>query len=96
MCFVAVGTHVLSSHPALASFPLTLPCPTGPMPHAHPQGLTHISQERAELRTMLCRWVPAFAKTLMCHLRRDRDLYQELQVRGHACRRQPGLSLLPA
>jgi hypothetical protein len=29
---------------------------------------------------MLCRWVPAFSKTLMCHLRTDRDLRKELDV----------------
>jgi hypothetical protein len=29
---------------------------------------------------MLCRWVPAFSKALMCHLRRDKSLRQELQV----------------
>ncbi|KAI8467194.1 MAG: Bestrophin, RFP-TM, chloride channel-domain-containing protein [Monoraphidium minutum] len=42
------------------------------------QGLTHIGQEQQELRAMLCRWVAAFSRALMCHLRRDRDAREEL------------------
>lgn len=34
------------------------------------------------LREMLVRWVPAYSRALMCHLRKGEDLEQELQVRG--------------
>ncbi|GAB4817996.1 hypothetical protein N2152v2_005042 [Parachlorella kessleri] len=42
-------------------------------------GLAWIPKERTKLRAMLCRWVPAFGKTMMCHLRRDEDLEKELK-----------------
>ena len=45
------------------------------------QGLAYISPEQAPLRAMLCRWVPAFSKALMCHLRKGQDLRREVQVR---------------
>ena len=48
-----------------------------------PQGLAWIPEDRPakeQLRGMLCRWVPAFSRALMCHLRRDADLERELQV----------------
>ncbi|GAB4823046.1 hypothetical protein N2152v2_010092 [Parachlorella kessleri] len=43
------------------------------------QGLAWIPAERAGLRDMLCRWVPAFSKALMCHLRKGEDLSKELE-----------------
>ncbi|GAB4817593.1 hypothetical protein N2152v2_004639 [Parachlorella kessleri] len=42
-------------------------------------GLTYMPAEQAELRVMLCRWVPAFSKTLMCHLRNEHEPAKELQ-----------------
>ncbi len=44
------------------------------------QGLAYIPEEQTELRDMLCRWTPAFSKTLMCHLRNENEPAKELQV----------------
>ncbi|PSC75582.1 UPF0187 chloroplastic [Micractinium conductrix] len=42
-------------------------------------GLAWIGDDKRELRSMLCRWAPAFSKTLMCHLRKGEDLREELE-----------------
>ena len=34
---------------------------------------------------MLCRWTPAFSRSLMTHLRKGEDLREELKVRGGVC-----------
>lgn len=46
------------------------------------QGLVWIPQDKPHLREMLCRWVPAFSKCLMCHLRKGDDLKLELETVG--------------
>ncbi|GAB4816433.1 hypothetical protein N2152v2_003479 [Parachlorella kessleri] len=43
------------------------------------QGLAWIPEDKPELRAMLCRWVPAFSKSLMCHLRPGEDIRKELE-----------------
>ena len=43
------------------------------------QGLAWIPEDRAQHREMLCRWVPAFSRVLMCHVRRHGDPVRELQ-----------------
>ncbi|GAB4818998.1 hypothetical protein N2152v2_006044 [Parachlorella kessleri] len=42
------------------------------------QGLAWIPNDRPEMKDMLCRWVPAFSKALMCHLRPGEDAAKEL------------------
>lgn len=63
---------------------LTTEChaPSCSLPDPLPQGLTYFPDDKMELKDMLCRWTPAFSKTLMCHLRKDNDLGEELRVRG--------------
>jgi hypothetical protein len=43
------------------------------------QGLAFIPEGLLQHREMLCRWVPAFSRTLMCHVRKDGDVARELQ-----------------
>ncbi|GAB4816315.1 hypothetical protein N2152v2_003361 [Parachlorella kessleri] len=43
------------------------------------QSLAWIPEDRAQHRDMLCRWVPAFSRVLMCHVRRHGDPERELQ-----------------
>jgi predicted membrane chloride channel (bestrophin family) len=45
------------------------------------QGLTYIPRDQPHLRAMLCRWVPAFPRALMCHLRKDSDFAAHLKAR---------------
>ena len=51
---------------------------TATINHNKPQGLTYIPPEREDLRAMLVRWTPAFARALLCHLRKDGDFRAEL------------------
>ena len=60
-----------------------------------PQGLTYIPETDPELRAMLCRWGAAFPRALMCHLRKDSDLEQELQASGKFTMRFTRVSLDP-
>lgn len=46
------------------------------------QGLTWFPAGRPDLRDMLCRWVPAFSRALMCHVRKGSNVEKELQVGG--------------
>ena len=46
------------------------------------QGLSYFPAEAVELKAMLCRWVMAFSRTLMCHLRKGSDVAAELKVRA--------------
>jgi hypothetical protein len=55
-------------------------CPASPAL----QGLAWIPNDRPEMKDMLCRWVPAFSKSLMCHLRKGEDIAKELAVGGGA------------
>ncbi|KIY95575.1 hypothetical protein MNEG_12386 [Monoraphidium neglectum] len=43
------------------------------------QGLSYIPDDRQDLRDMLCRWTPAFSRSLMTHLRKGEDLREELK-----------------
>lgn len=43
------------------------------------QGLAWIPSSQSALRSALCRWVPAFSKALLCHLRKGEDLRKELE-----------------
>ena len=68
------------------------------MSHTTPfvnQGLSYFPDDRPDLRDMLCRWTPAFSKSLMCHLRKDSDLEQELQASGKFTMRFTRVSLDP-
>lgn len=44
------------------------------------QSITWFSTDRTNLREMIVRWVIAFPKTLMCHLRDEHDIRRELKV----------------
>ncbi len=44
------------------------------------QCLTWFRHEEHELRGMFVRWVTAFPKALLCHVREENDLQQELKV----------------
>lgn len=46
------------------------------------QGLAWIPEDKPEMKEMLCRWVCAFSKCLMCHLRKGDDLVKELENVG--------------
>ena len=59
------------------------------------QGLTYMPAEQAELRVMLCRWVPAFSKALMCHLRNEHEPAKELQVGAGAAAVVKSACLIP-
>ncbi len=77
-----VASTQIASSAALPSFSL------------FPQGLTWISDDKRELRSMLLRWAPAFGKALMCHLRKGEDLREELEVSpqsGHVLLHQAAL-----
>ena len=78
----AAGLGSLGLAPRLAA-PLQR-CSDPAVPHPPPtkQGLAWIGDDKRELRSMLCRWAPAFSKTLMCHLRKGEDLREELEVYG--------------
>ena len=55
------------------------------MSHTTPfvnQGLSYFPDDRPDLRDMLCRWTPAFSKSLMCHLRKDDSYSEALKARG--------------
>lgn len=43
------------------------------------QSLTWFSTDRKDLRELIVRWVIAFPKTLMCHLRDEHDIRRELK-----------------
>ncbi|PRW33911.1 hypothetical protein C2E21_7229 [Chlorella sorokiniana] len=45
------------------------------------QALGYIPDDQPELQDMLCRWVVAYSRSLMCHLRSDEDLYRELATK---------------
>ncbi|KAI7843435.1 hypothetical protein COHA_002913 [Chlorella ohadii] len=45
------------------------------------QALGYIPDSQPDLQDMLCRWVVAYSRSLMCHLRSDEDLYRELSTK---------------
>lgn len=65
-------------------------------PPTSAQALAWFPEEEWELKAMACRWVPAFSKTLMCHLRKGEVLEKELQVGSalHALRAELLLQLM--
>ena len=38
--------------------------------------------DKGYLRSVFARWVPAYSRALLCHLRHDADIRKELEVRG--------------
>ncbi|PSC67432.1 UPF0187 chloroplastic [Micractinium conductrix] len=42
------------------------------------QGLAYIPEDQPELQEMFCRWVVAYSRSLMCHLRAGENLEREL------------------
>lgn len=57
------------------------------------QSLTWVPDDKGYLRDVFCRWVPAYSKALLCHLRYGADISKELEVRpgGRGLHIGPGI-----
>lgn len=59
------------------------------------QCLTWFEPDEVALRAMLVRWVIAYPRAVMCHIRVDNDLATELKVRSHPSFPRPPMHFVP-